>query len=168
MEDFLEGAFRLLEELPAIYEEDCEAALLHSQLLLRDTAIILDETGASEDSPWRRAASSGLEEFYLEMRCVVAALSDLLDSESRQIYAINAHRGRGRPKVYINKDQLQFLLESNFKLKDIASMFLVSQRTIKRRIQLYGLEDIFAYSNISDSELDNLGANFIYHPPKKI
>ena len=41
---------------------------------------------------------------------------------------------RGRPRMLITEDHLQFYLQHNFKVKDIATMVGCSKRTIERRM----------------------------------
>ena len=45
----------------------------------------------------------------------------------------------GRPSLYISEEQLTFLIESHFSVLQIANMLGVSIRTIRRRMDDYGL-----------------------------
>ena len=59
---------------------------------------------------------------------------------------------RGRPKIRIDEEQLEFLVENSFRTKDIALIFGCTPRTIERQkadLQLTGE----SYSSISDTEL---------------
>ncbi|XP_019858490.1 PREDICTED: uncharacterized protein LOC109586726 [Amphimedon queenslandica] len=58
----------------------------------------------------------------------------------------------GRPRVKIDEVQLEFLIESSFRVSDIAAMFGCSKRTIERRINYLGLN---RYSCISENDLDS-------------
>ena len=60
---------------------------------------------------------------------------------------------RGRPRMLITEDHLQFYLQHNFKVKDIATMVGCSKRTIERRMATYGLNTRTSYTQISDEEL---------------
>lgn len=61
---------------------------------------------------------------------------------------------RGRPRYFISMDQLEFLLDMRFTSGEIASMFGVSESTIKRRIREYDSFVKKRYSDISDEDLD--------------
>ena len=60
---------------------------------------------------------------------------------------------RGRPSVVIAQNHLQFYLQHNFKVHDIAVMFGCSKRTMERRMSQYGLSVRGRYSTISDADL---------------
>ena len=62
--------------------------------------------------------------------------------------------GSGAPEFNIPKSILENHLEEGFKIKEIASMLSVSESTIYRRMQSYGLSSQ-DFSNVSDEELDN-------------
>lgn len=62
---------------------------------------------------------------------------------------------RGRPPIVIAQEQLEFLLDKGFKIKDIAIMFGCSVRTIERRMRDYQLSPS-RYSLITDMDLDCL------------
>ena len=63
---------------------------------------------------------------------------------------------RGRPRIIIAKDQLEFLLDLGFKSGEIASLLGVSESTVKRRIREYETFVRQRYSNITDETLDGL------------
>ena len=62
--------------------------------------------------------------------------------------------GSGAPEFNIPKSVLENHLEEGFKIKEIASMLSVSESTIYRRMQSYGLSSR-DFSDVSDEELDN-------------
>lgn len=62
----------------------------------------------------------------------------------------------GRPRIYIGQDHLEFLTLHGFKVKAIAEMLLVSERTVKRRLKDFGLSTQTIYTGISDNDLDLL------------
>jgi len=64
-------------------------------------------------------------------------------------------RSLGRRPVEIPEHQLRFLLESDFKITDIAGIFSCSTRTIQRRMRDYEI-DPNRFSDISDFQLDEL------------
>ena len=49
-------------------------------------------------------------------------------------------RGRGRPPLGIPEDQLRFLLENEFNIRDIAGIFACSTRRVQRRVRDYGID----------------------------
>lgn len=61
----------------------------------------------------------------------------------------------GRPSLDIREEQLTFLLENSFKIKDIAALFGCSTRTIQRRVRDFEISSN-RYSDISDLELDDI------------
>ena len=61
-------------------------------------------------------------------------------------------RHRGRPRVHVNKEQLQYLIECRFRTRDIATLFGCSTRTIQRRMAEFGVCN--AYTAATDAELD--------------
>ena len=62
--------------------------------------------------------------------------------------------GSGAPDFNIPKSILENHLEEGFKIKEIASMLSVSESTIYRRMQSYGLSSQ-DFSDVSYEELDN-------------
>ena len=58
--------------------------------------------------------------------------------------------GKGKPEI--KKDFLEYLIDADFKIKDISKMFLVGERTVYRKIAEYNISREF--SNLSDQELD--------------
>ena len=76
---------------------------------------------------------------------VGSAYRKLVESEqSNQLQAgyqapLNCSGGRGRPSFEISEEQLQFLLEQGFQVKDISSILGVSCRTVERRMSSFGL-----------------------------
>ncbi len=70
------------------------------------------------------------EEHRAEITRVIQHL--LLEMTSQYELQLHCTRGsRGRPLIGIPEDQLRFLLESDFKITDIAGMFACSTRTYK-------------------------------------
>ena len=100
---------------------------------------------------------SVLEEVFVEIRSMVTTLLELVEEE---MYLVNVTRRRGRPCIDIPEEQLLFLIENNFRNTDIARMLLVSPKTVRRRIQQYGLERQSCYSHLTLDELDVLTLGF--------
>ncbi len=94
------------------------------------------------------------EEHRAEITRVIQHL--LLEMTSQYELQLHCTRGsRGRPLIGIPEGQLRFLLESDFKITDIAGMFACSTRTIQRRMRDYQIEPN-QFSDISDYQLDEL------------
>lgn len=60
----------------------------------------------------------------------------------------------GRPRFDIEQDQIEYLLDLCFTCPDIARLLGVSLRTIRRRMEEFGICVRDRYSSISDAELD--------------
>lgn len=71
----------------------------------------------------------------------------------------------GQSFQFITQDQLQYLLEHHFKVREIAHIYSVSVRTIRRRMTQYGLSVRQTYSAISDHELQQKVSDFIANCP---
>ena len=67
------------------------------------------------------------------------------------------HSGQqGRPRYFISKEKLEFLLDMKFTSGEITSMLYVSESTIKRGMREYGTFVRQRYSDISEYELDKI------------
>ncbi|XP_014671668.1 PREDICTED: uncharacterized protein LOC106812336 isoform X1 [Priapulus caudatus] len=62
----------------------------------------------------------------------------------------------GRPGFVIHREQLEFLLDYNFKVTDISRMLGVSLSTINRRLQEFNLAARQKYALLTDAELQAL------------
>ena len=62
----------------------------------------------------------------------------------------------GRPRYYIPRSLLEFLLQKKFSVPKVASLLNVSVRTVRRRMEQYEIFVHNLYSSISDYDLDNL------------
>ena len=95
---------------------------------------------------------------------VIESIRDLLHEMTKIKEGRCRSVRRGRPRVGICEQQLEFLVENNFRTKDIALIFGCSPRTIERRkaeLHIAGQ----SYSSISDTDLDSLVEEFTYlHP----
>ena len=65
------------------------------------------------------------------------------------------HR-RGRPRLDIKQEQLEYLLHLGFNCPKIAEMLGVSLSTVRRRMSEFGLSVTALYSTVTDQELDSL------------
>lgn len=61
---------------------------------------------------------------------------------------------RGRPKVFVCKEQIQFLRELRLSWTKIASLFGICRRTLYRIRSEYGLMDPYDFTRISNQDLD--------------
>lgn len=90
----------------------------------------------------RLAASVDLEVFK-EVQTSLAQVTTVLGDAERNwqpIYPdVNTGGLVGRPKFEISKDQLQYLVDHDLKISDIAEALGVSRSTIKRRLREYGI-----------------------------
>ncbi|XP_041862136.1 uncharacterized protein LOC121653022 [Melanotaenia boesemani] len=110
---------------------------------------------------------------------IFANIDDILDSIQttlRLIVAKNNHTGgfrpalitsggRGRPSWDISEDQIKYLLEYNFSVREIGQLLGVSYSTVRRRMADSNLSVRMNYSNISDEDLQRLVYNFIQECP---
>lgn len=91
-------------------------------------------------------------------RCLFEA-HDILLQNTNSVHSVAStsvayNGGIGRPCYDIPKDQLEFLLECNFKIEDISNMFGVSKRTIERRMTGFGICKKDKFSSLTEEELD--------------
>ena len=103
---------------------------------------------------------------YLEdvetVELVRGALEELrsLSLPSTSGYEVNIQSdwesSMGRPRYNVQREQLEFLLQTKFTVPQIASLLNVSVRTIRRRMSDYQLSVGNLYSNLSDLELDEI------------
>ncbi|XP_059928273.1 uncharacterized protein LOC132472585 [Gadus macrocephalus] len=97
---------------------------------------------------------------------IEAAEGDLPDEERVfQLLSMAIHELDGARMQAMSREQLLYLLESHFKVGDIAKQLGVSKRTIRRRMTEYGLSVRQTYSNITDEELCRVIFQFISNCP---
>lgn len=63
---------------------------------------------------------------------------------------------RGRPRLEVKQEQLEYLLHLGFKCPKIAEVLGVSLSTVRRRMSEFGLSVSALYSQINDHQLDVL------------
>jgi hypothetical protein len=63
---------------------------------------------------------------------------------------------RGRPRIIIPEDLIEFLIDSGFSQNDISSLIGVSKRTLNRRLSEMGITFASKFSTMSDEELDGI------------
>ena len=82
----------------------------------------------------------------------------------REMESTLSERRRGRPRIDIREEQLRFLVESGFRLQEIASLLNCSTRTIQRRLLELQITSQH-FSHISDCDLDQIVRAFnALHP----
>ena len=59
----------------------------------------------------------------------------------------------GRPKTFVDREQLEYLRSLRFTWNEISSLLGVSSKTLQRKAKEW---DITTYSNISDAKLDEM------------
>ncbi|CAL8383869.1 unnamed protein product [Arctogadus glacialis] len=97
---------------------------------------------------------------------IEAAKGDLPNEEQVfQLLSMAIHELDGARMQAMSREQLLYLLESHFKVGDIAKQLGVSKRTIRRRRTEYGLSVRQTYSNITDEELSRVIFQFISNCP---
>lgn len=138
----------------------------------------MNEDLSSADS--YETVKARLEVVYRELACL-DVLGDLGDNESHQALQLIrealallestvestgqsslyrsplVHDGAiGRPRYDIRPEQLEFLLTKKFTVTTVAALLNVSVRTVRRRMEQYGLYVHNLYSTLSDDQLDSV------------
>ena len=72
--------------------------------------------------------------------------------------------GPGRPRLMV-PDELDYLVQNNFKSTAIAKMYGVSTSTVKRWLKDFGLSTRILYSDMDNSELDELVRKILDNHP---
>ncbi|XP_044166121.1 uncharacterized protein LOC122950080 [Acropora millepora] len=62
--------------------------------------------------------------------------------------------GPGRPRMLISREQLEYLVENDISIPDIAQALGVSVSTVKRRLREFGISSTERKTPISDTDLD--------------
>ena len=104
-----------------------------------------------------------VESYDVSATPVVTCLIDLLHHMNVMVEGTRPRAGR--PRVSIEEEQLEFLIEARFRVKDIALMFCCSRRTIERRLYELGMRST-NYTYLSDRELDSLVERIVMSHPQ--
>ena len=72
---------------------------------------------------------------------------------------------RGRPKLDISRQMLEYFLDHRFAATRIAMLMHVSLSTVRRRMAEFGLSVQSRYSNMSDGELDRIVTTIMHQHP---
>lgn len=84
------------------------------------------------------------------VRELIQAIKSVVEVET----LLTSRRVRGRPRIEVDTEQLEYLVETGFRVKDIAEMLHCSKRTIERRMSELSLR-ASDYSCISEGDLDD-------------
>ena len=82
------------------------------------------------------------------------------NSNNSSTYAFSAPRfisgERGRPRVVISQEILEYLIGNHFNVHQVAQLLQTSTSTVRRRMRKYGITVRSTYSLIDDVQLDTL------------
>jgi hypothetical protein len=93
----------------------------------------------------RLVVNLAINDFVIEMRSLAyrsnRTLVEIDNNETISGYraSIDTTGQRGRPSFEIGEEQLSYLLEQGFNVRDIGSILGVSVRTVERRMSSFGL-----------------------------
>ncbi|XP_039461390.1 uncharacterized protein LOC120435654 [Oreochromis aureus] len=79
-----------------------------------------------------------------------------MDTRRSAIVVDSSAGERGRAKLYVSKDHLKDLIKMDLSVPCISKLLGISQKTVRRRMEEWGLSITATYSSLSDDELDNL------------
>ena len=99
----------------------------------------------------------GVCELLISALSIIASLKEVEETvQNMEVHPPIHSRRFGRPRYDISFEQLSYLLENRFTIRQISDMLGVSQRTIYRRMNEFSLSVHMHYSTISDDDLDHL------------
>ena len=131
-----------------IPKDSLDAFILSLELVFRD--LVAQQTYGAVDS--------SLQESSELVRNVLYSMTRMRDQDGlvRATASVPVIRGSGRPRFDIQYEQLAYLLDNRFTVRQIADMLSISERTVYRRMSDFSLSVRAHYANISDSHLDHL------------
>ena len=68
-------------------------------------------------------------------------------------------------RLHISSQHLSFLVECGFTLKDTATFFNCSTKTIQQKITEFGVQDIWSFTDISQGDLDEIASLYTMPHP---
>jgi hypothetical protein len=152
-ETFINIAIARLEDIKTFYENEVEGLVAEqdsffvpfellecAELIFKCYNLMMKEGDDDQDED---------DELFRALNDLVMALT--ADCENR----VALTKGNGKAKVYIEEEQLRYLVESGFKAKTISEMFDCSKRTIERKMKKYNLS-LRNYTIVCDDDLDNI------------
>ena len=78
---------------------------------------------------------------------------------------VQSYGQKGRPKIIVPEEQLEFLVGLGFSTVNIASLIGVSESTIKRRLSDFGISIRCSYTQMTDKDLDGVILSIIQNFP---
>lgn len=109
-----------------------------------------------------------LASFQDAMMELIACLQSSITPVATDFYPLTTNTTAATRTTHldISSQHLAFLIECDFTLKEIASFFNCSSKTIQRRIAEFGLQGISAYSDISQADLDDITGLYVQSHPR--
>ncbi|KAL4008712.1 hypothetical protein ACER0C_002564 [Sarotherodon galilaeus] len=87
---------------------------------------------------------------------LICLIHSNMDTRRSAIVVDSSAGERGRAKLYVSKDHLKDLKKMDLSIPCISKLLGISQKTVRRRMEEWGLLITATYSSLSDDELDNL------------
>lgn len=98
-----------------------------------------------------------LEEIKARWICLESGVNGNAMAHPYRALRMNADTGRGRPKVVIEQEKIEFLRDLRFSWTQIAALFGVSRRTLYTVRSEYGMiGDEHSFTSITDQELHDV------------
>ena len=150
--EFLNDVEKVIEDVQTAFSNTSVLDKEDVEELLQIVEVALMATISIEDSiPLGESITEALQSLW-------SSLEELLELCFRK-------RGKGRPEILIREEQLVFLLGLHFTLADIARLYNVSSRTVRRRVIQFELEDNLLFFDIPDTVLDDMTKEFVSTHP---
>ena len=110
---------------------------------------------------------SSLNDLYASIDHLIVTLHDsqVLFQRQTVLSSLPPRQPAHRPHLDIDKKQLQFLLQCEFRFTEITELFRCSAKTVQRRVREYNLTTIAYFTDVSDEELDTLADEYVKHFP---
>lgn len=160
----------------------------HIQILIGDLSRVLDDGSPSQESAEALMIKAervhhlmatlvdvvpGMESNLPLIESVISSLSNVISltagSHADEYNGYSARftsGGRGRPKVEIPRNTLEYLIGNHFSVHRVAYLLQTSVSTVRRQMHDFGLSSIRStYSVISDAQLDTLVRQIQYQYP---
>ena len=132
------------------HASDVEVGTVATSVIQHDVAVTLDMLAQCCDV-------TSLENIDAAIQASNRVLQALDHTNENHPVAVEQSCGqRGRPRYELHRQQLEYLVSNAFSVREIAAMIGVSDRTVKRRLNEYGIKIRDTYSHLSDSELDDV------------
>ncbi|KAL2082411.1 hypothetical protein ACEWY4_022229 [Coilia grayii] len=96
------------------------------------------------------------DEIHHGLLHLLSLITEEVDRRRPTVFLQRTVGHTGRPKIVVSQDHLQHLLDIDLSVPCIAKLLGVSERTVYRRMNQWGLSISQTYSQISDDELDHL------------